>query len=390
MRYSSSEDRAALLEKMAAFRALGSRFLALTLDDIPQTLVHEEDRRAFRSLAEAHVAVTNELATKLGRDVTLWLVPTDYIGVEPTPYLEELGAGLAPGVEVAWTGRTVVSPTIRVAEAARRAATVRRRLLVWDNTPVSDGAMRPMLHLGPYGGRDPGLPAHLSGILLNPMERAHASAITICTAAAYLVEPERYDPERSWEEALREMGEGDPEALRLFAEAHRFHPVCPADRDRELERRLESLRAGIDGGKSCAKRIEELRAQVELRLGCARRLREGLRDQKLRAEIEPWIESHQRETRRIAAALDALKVFLSAAPLMEKSLALLALGRRVNADPAPVAQSYGPRRVVYPQLVSRRDGSVGLGADPAVFRDLCLADAFVSLAEDVAVARLAP
>ena len=143
IQYSSSDDRATLARKLVRFRDMGVRFLSLAVDDVPTRLVHAADRRAFRSLAEAHVLLSHDLRERLGEGVTLWLVPTDYLGVEPTPYLEELGESLDPAIEVAWTGRTVVSPTIREHEAARRSKTLRRPLLLWDNVPASDGCMRP-------------------------------------------------------------------------------------------------------------------------------------------------------------------------------------------------------------------------------------------------------
>jgi hyaluronoglucosaminidase len=388
IRYSSREDRAVLAEKMVAFRDLGSRFLSLALDDVPTRLVHEEDRRAFGSLAEAHVLLAHDLLERLGPEVTLWLVPTDYVGAEPTPYLEHLGEKLDPSVEVAWTGRTIVSPTILAEEAARRSATLRRPLLIWDNVPVSDGPMRSMLHLGPYGGRDPGIAEHASGVLLNPMERAHASGIGIRTAASFLRSPEDYDAEREWEEALDELGDGDPTSLRTFAEAHRFHPIWPEDRDRDLEQGLLSLRQQFGPGEDISKRIEELQRLVEERRQCGPRLRERLRDQRLVQEIEPWLESHERETRRIAAALEALEGILTGPTASQRCAALMVLEGRLTADATPVAQSYGPRRVLYPQIASMGDDTMMLGPDPALFRNRCLADAFILFAEEVALSRL--
>ena len=334
------------------------------------------------------MVLSHDLRERLGEDVTLWLVPTDYLGVEPTPYLEELGEQLDPAIEVAWTGRTVVSPTIEADEAARRARTLRRPLLLWDNVPASDGCMRTMLHLGPYGGREPGLAAHASGVLLNPMEHTHASAVGVRTAARFLTDPEGYDAEQAWEEALAEIGEGAPEAFRTFAEAHRFHPSWSEDRDRQLEAGLQTLRAQVEQGGEVSELLEELGRSVAVRLACASQLRDGLKDVRLRGEIDPWIESHARETRRIGAALDGLGKILSRETSSDRCLAFLGFGFRVNLEPTPVAQSYGPRRVLYPQWTAMNDDEMALGADPVLFRNRCLADAFVEFVEDVALEQL--
>ena len=116
--YSSAPDRRALVSKFEGFHALGCRFLALLLDDVPAELQREGDRRAFGSLAAAHVALARELRDAFADDVRLWLVPTDYLGVGPTDYLEQLGEELPAEIEIGWTGRTVVSPSIRGDEAA--------------------------------------------------------------------------------------------------------------------------------------------------------------------------------------------------------------------------------------------------------------------------------
>src|SRR4030095_12252994 len=172
--YASAADVQALQARFQSFRALGARFFCLALDDVPTVLLHAGDQARFASLADAHVNLSHAGASALGDDAMLWLVPTDYVGIAPTDYLEVLGRDLAPAIEIGWTGRTVVSPTITAAEAGHRAAPLRRRVLVWDNVPVADGPMRPMLHLGPYAGRDSGLGEHRRGVVTNPKMQARA------------------------------------------------------------------------------------------------------------------------------------------------------------------------------------------------------------------------
>lgn len=393
MVYSSAEDRRLLAEKCHRFVGIGSRFITLSLDDVPTTLAHEADRRAFAGLAEAHVAVANELRATLPADVSLWLVPTDYVGSAPTDYLAQLGERLEPSIEVGWTGRTVVSPSIAAQEAARRAATLGRRLLVWDNVPVSDGPMRPMLHLGPYLGRDPGLAEHVSGILLNPMQHARASALTVRTAAAYLADPVRYDAEASWHAACEEIGAGAAAAFTDFAAAHRFSPCAPDDRDAELEAAVDALRAagGRDDLGAVRAALGALGPLLARRLGVAEALRQDLADRDLAREIEPWIASHHAETKRMCAAVDILREAVSEGPRLPRVLSFFGFAARSAQPPIGATGahwSYGPRRVLYPQLASLRDDSAGFGDDPALFVDRCLADDLVRFAEGYALSRL--
>ncbi|MGH0028213.1 MAG: beta-N-acetylglucosaminidase domain-containing protein [Myxococcota bacterium] len=390
--YASRDDRRAVCEKLGAFRALGARFFCLALDDVPSELVHAGDRAAFASLAAAHVALAHELLASLGAGCTLWLVPTDYLGVEPTDYLAELGRELAPEIEVGWTGRTVLSPTIEAREARARSETLGRPLLLWDNTPVSDGPMRHLLHLNPYTGRDPGLVDHASGVLLNPMQHPRASGVTLRSAADWLADPTGYDPEAAFDRACEELGRGAPEAFRCFAAAHRCSPLAPDDRDRALEDAVAALRGAIDAGGDARPALDALRRALAERAGAADTLRERLADRRLAAEIEPWLVSHGRETRRMAAAVDLLERLLDPdARASDRVLGFFGFEARLSREEPCAAVSYGPRRAVYPQLTSMRGDAMALppaGGDPVLLRDRCLADELVALAEDAALARL--
>jgi hyaluronoglucosaminidase len=385
IRYSDATDRARLASKLGAFCTLGARFFSLALDDVPTDLQHASDRETFHSLAAAQISLANDLRASLPDDALLWFVPTEYLGTQSTSYLEELGAGLDPRIEVAWTGRTLISPEIRAAEAAPRAALLRRRLLIWDNTPVNDGPMRPMLHLGPYRGRDSDLARHASGILLNPMQQVRASFLQVATAAEYLRDPRRYDPEAAWERALVRYGGPAARALRLFASAQRFSPLDPGERDRELEAAFAELSGALEKSEDPIPALDALDPLVRERAGTAAAVRAALPDARLLDEIEPWLRSHVRETRRIEASVELLRCLAGDATPERKSQAFMSMEGRFTREPELAQSSYGPRRVLYPQLVEMRAESVRFGTDPALFIDRCLSDEFVRLAERTAL-----
>jgi hyaluronoglucosaminidase len=385
IRYSDADDVATLVTKLCDFTALGSRFLALFVDDVPAELVHAEDRAAFGSLAAAHIALAHTLRAALGKDVLLWLVPTDYAGNEGSAYLEELGEALDPTIEVAWTGRTTVPPSVRADEAQARAALLRRKLLLWDNVPVSDGPMRTMLHLVPYRGREVGLEAALSGVLLNPMQHARASYVAIAGAAAFLRDPQRFDAEAAWRSAVHTLGAGAEDAFETFALAHRFSPLTPDERDPALESTWRSFRRGRTS--DFRNRLHEL---VDARIAAGDALRSGLEDRRLLAELEPWLAGHERESRRIAAALDLLDALAGPGDSLAKSLAFVRCEGRLTQNAPAATTSYGPRRVLYPQLVGLAAGSARFGRDPALFRDRCLADEIVDFAAECALDEVGP
>lgn len=385
--YSSPSDRAGLLDKLRGFTQLGASLVVLAVDDVPARLTHAADREAFRSLAHAHVDLIGCIRDALGPAVAVWLVPTEYLGVASSGYLEELGRELPEDVEIAWTGRTVLSPTIELEQARARATSLKRAPWLWDNLPVADGPMRHMLHMAPYLGRDARLCESLSGVLLNPMQHARASAVTIHTACAYLNDPQGYDPETAWDAATMALGGAGDQALRVFARAHRFTPQSPDDRDCELEAGFDRLRADLERGADLSPAIEALRACVELRAPVAEQLRATAEDRRFVQELEPWLESHQTETLRMRIALTALAAFfVDGATVGDKMLAYIRMEARLTRLPAVRAVSYGPRRVLYPQLRSMQDDAMLFTAeDPQLLRDRCLADEIVDFVADLAV-----
>ena len=72
----------------------------------------------------------------------------------------------------------------------------------------------------------------------------------------------------------------------------------------------------------------------------------------------------------------------------DRVFAFMALESKLSREPIPAVASYGPRRVLYPQLGSMRDDEMALPEDPTLLTDRCLADAFVALAEAYALARV--
>ena len=388
--YASEDDRLALRRKLADFAAIGARFFCLALDDVPSALAHESDRAAFGSLGAAQRDLAHAILAPLPADSTLWLVPTDYAGTAQSGYLTALCDGLDPSIEVGWTGRSVLSAQILRDEAAKRAASVGRRLLVWDNFPVNDGPMRNTLHLGPYTGRDADLSEHVSGVLLNPMEFARASAVGLATAAAYLRDPGAYDAARAWSDALGVVGEGAEEAFAVFAAAHRFSPLTPDERDPELEGIACDLMRAIEARRQqdAGTALEALRAGLASRSAAADALRDGLVDRSLAAELEPWLAAHETETRILIEATDLLAVLVADAPAMKLALAFFRMEGRLTRIAPATRTSYGPRRVLHPQLERLDDSGAKFSADPVLFVDRCLSDELVRFAEGQALARL--
>jgi hypothetical protein len=220
MAYSSERDFQVLTNKLASVGKLGVSCFALFLDDVPQDLQDPQDRAQFKTLAQAHIYLTNKLYKHLKEQSTanrLVLTPTTYTYEWGSrDYLQELGAGVDPGVSIVWTGPRVFSPAITVEQAREWGGYIHRPPLIWDNYPVNDGT-RWCRYLGPLTGRDAHLPGAARGLFSNPMNEAHASMIPLQTIADYLWNAAAYDPAQSETHAVvSRYGQDAPRQLAPF------------------------------------------------------------------------------------------------------------------------------------------------------------------------------
>ena len=134
-------------------------------------------------------------------------------------------------------------------------------------------------------------------------------------------------------------------------------------------------------------------AALRAALDAARRrrrgtLRAGLADRALAEEIEPWLASHRAESERMRPRSICWRCFCADAPPMQRVFAFFRLEGMLSRIVPVATASYGPRRVLYPQLASLRDDEAAFGSDQALFVDRCLADALVRFAEETALRAL--
>ena len=304
MEYSSESDVRLLIAKLRDIASLGITSIGLLFDDIPASLQHDADRERFGSLPEAHALVANRVYREVREehaDARFVVCPTQYWGAGVEPYITELGALLDPRIEVFWTGPEICSRELTLRDAAILDRTLARPPVYWDNYPVNDLEMRHQLHLGPYRNRDPHLYRASAGVVANGAERAQATRIPLLTIADYLWNSEAYDPEASWQYAIRTVvGETDAEAFTQFADCNRYSALYPTDAPRlaaELER-FWFLRGTGREAESCG----VLRAAVGRLQEAVALFDRGMENERLEAEIAEWISGF----RAGVALLDAV------------------------------------------------------------------------------------
>ncbi|MFN8542977.1 MAG: protein O-GlcNAcase [Candidatus Binatia bacterium] len=378
--YACDDDFAALTAKLAQLSHAGVRRFALLFDDAPEQLERPEDVARFggadgAALARAHADLANRTARWLRthRLGTLRLVvPTDYAGDGCSAYNDQLGRALRRGMPIGWTGSGVFAPTITGAEAqARRRCLHGHPVVLWDNVPVNDTLLAINLHLGPLTGRSADLPGALGGYLLNPMTQAHASLITLGTAAAYLRRPARYDPEAAWRATLAELGGS---GLAILAENTRSSAL-DLDDARPLAAALAAVQASYDGADWTAA-VDGLAAEVARQAGAPALIAGELDGTPLGAEIAPWVAELGRHAARGAdatALLRALKPSFADVVTAPQGGALHVTGRALPPD-AAAATALGPGFVTEAAATAARIAAPDLGGLLACLGPLTSAD----------------
>jgi hyaluronoglucosaminidase len=366
--YADDDDRAALLAKLAPLLDGGVDWVVLAVDDIPNR----------PGLAAEQAALTSWLAEQV--DARLSLVPTEYVGTHPSPYLADLAAGLPAAVDVMWTGPTVCSPCIDAPDARGwRDALGDRPLVLWDNYPVNDAVMEGELHLGPYRGRTPALTDELDGVLCNPMLQPHASKVALATAAEFLRDPDAYDEADAWRRAIDDVGGPRADVLGALARACADGPLLRA-RHLLLHELVGALEhAARDAGWPAA--AAGLRDELQL-LRSGQRAYADASDDPIASELAPWLSQAALEA---DAGLAALRLFQQVRPVacletsgegravapdaesaMIHAFALLFAWTGARRGERVVA---GPRFAIHPAVVQRADGTPGLDVDLALRED---------------------
>ncbi|RNB54365.1 protein O-GlcNAcase [Brevibacillus gelatini] len=295
MEYANPAHTELLVKKYRTMYDKGVRYFSLLFDDIPMQLLHERDVAQFAHLADAHVQTARrvyELMQEWGEPVKLVVCPTQYNGIGKEPYIRYLGQHLPEAIDVFWTGRFVCSPYLTDGDAVRFAEYTGHKPFYWDNYPVNDLAMANELHIGPLRHRDPDLWQHAAGYVANAMSLAECSKIPLATTAAYLRDPQGYDPTVAWKQAVEEVaGKDDAAAFFAFADNVQGSFLCEVESPRLLEAFLSFRFQFLQGDRN--KAVSELTLLFREMEQTAQQLLGGMRNRKLAQEARPWIEKYR-------------------------------------------------------------------------------------------------
>ncbi len=189
----NEEDRSLLLQKFESMYQLGVRGFAVFFDDISGEGTKADRQAELLNYIDDHFV-------KVKKDVApLIMCPTEYNKSWANikgGYLTTLGEKLNKGIEIMWTGNSVVSnidkPTLEFITPL-----LKRKAYIWWNFPVSD-YVRDHLLLGAVYGNGLDIKDDMAAFVSNPMEHAEASKIALYSIADYTWNMYSYNSDVSW------------------------------------------------------------------------------------------------------------------------------------------------------------------------------------------------
>ncbi|MFB7225743.1 beta-N-acetylglucosaminidase domain-containing protein [Streptomyces sp. NPDC056227] len=340
--HADPEELNLVLARFQQLYDIGVRDLSLGWDDVSNPISCAADRAKFggdtNPKAAAQAYVTNHVYTNFIRShpgSRLITIPTEYWNATPSSYKKRYNELVEKDTSIYWTGPEVVSPQITNAQAtAAKAAYGNRNMLIFDNYPVNDYAPN-RLHLGPLTDRDPTLTGTVEGITTNQMNQHAPSLIALFTAADFTWNTAAYDPEGSWDRALRELGGKAYPALKLFAENSRSGPLTStADAGR-----LKALVAAVWDRPGDTDALTELDHYFGELVKAPGRIERDMGDPAFVAQAGPWLEKlgtygeagrTAMELLRADAAGDTTEVARLADVLREQRAALAAIPQQLT------------------------------------------------------------
>ena len=278
----NNEDRDALVAKLEKMYDLGVRAFAVFFDDI-----WGEGTKADKQAELLNYVDDNFIQKK--KDVApLIMCPTEYNrgwANEEKGYLRTLGSTLNKGIEIMWTGNSVVA-CIDKATMEWINERIQRKGYIWLNFPVNDFVRDHML-MGPLYGNGKDIAPLVSGFVSNPMEYAETSKISLYGIADYCWNMDAYEFEQNWEKSLRRILPSNFEALEIFALYNKdLGPNGHGFRREEGEELQPTAKAAIEGDAAA---LEALNQKCnELKLACDLLLVDDTNPQLIH-ELRPWL-----------------------------------------------------------------------------------------------------
>lgn len=263
-------------------------------------------------------------------------------------YFTKLMDGMPEQVQVMWTGNSVCG-WVTQDTFDRFYQLAGREAFMWLNWPVNDiNKVRMLMGKGEVLGAGV---TGFTGILTNPMQQAEASKVSIFAIADYTWNRDTFDVDKSWYDSFKYIDEGAPDALYEFAK-HNSDPSpnthgLVLQESEELKPFLDEFTTALAGGDAAQikEKGDAVVAEFEKIVAAVNEYREKGTNQRLKAELEPWLNSMEYISE---AAIGFVKTGIALAENDEEAACanyLEASAALTNSKNCPVQNISGPQNV---------------------------------------------
>lgn len=189
--YLLEKDYSVLIKKIRHFASLGSKTIALFMDDISFDLP-DNSKNIFNSLGHVHGLLLKDLYNDLkDEDINLLFCPTLYSDqfvkrdATKEDYLVDLANNSPKEIKIFWTGPRVVSEKIDNKGCKNILKLFDNNIIFWDNLYANDYA--PLrIFVGPYKGRSINTIKQSKGIMINPTGLYNTDKFVLSLYASFL------------------------------------------------------------------------------------------------------------------------------------------------------------------------------------------------------------
>ena len=186
----NNADKKQLQAKLVRLNELEAPLLAVLFDDMPGDIPDLGARQA-EIVADIQAWSSAQKVIVCPTYYSFDPVLEQYFGSRPEAYWSQLGEQLAADVDIFWTGNLVCSDEINCTDVEPIVAALGRPVVLWDNYPVNDGAIRSRhLYLEPLSKRAEFPDELVTGHFCNPMNQAMLSLPALTGLAQYRAEEE--------------------------------------------------------------------------------------------------------------------------------------------------------------------------------------------------------
>jgi hyaluronoglucosaminidase len=279
-----------LLAKLEQLYGIGVRQFGLFMDDISTSQSLTDRDKHVKLITD----VANWAAAKGDVKPLIYCPPfynQSWTGETGKPYLRAL-ANVPKNVEIMWTGRSVVG-SVNQTDMQWPKDLHGRDPYMWLNWPVND-YKDARLMLGKGEILKPGT-HNISGVVSNPMGHAELNKIALFAVADFTWNIDDFNDEASWLDSFKYVAPEAAEELNTIA----YHLSDPSPsghglvvgESENIKAELEAVLNKFTKGESVQDAGSQLIGEFDKILQAMTDFKKKSSNEKMKAEIEPWLNS---------------------------------------------------------------------------------------------------